>query len=154
MFKYLAQMGNIKFDPLIDDTNIFMFKNIVIHPNKDLHDILVCACMKGQLEFVKYLMSTYADINIHANDEFAFIYSCENGHLHIAQWLINTYNDIEIHANHEQAFRWCCSYGHLHIAQWLISLVSLTNLVNFVNTCDDINIHIHDEYAFRMSCTN
>src|SRR5436189_115804 len=139
MFKYLTRVRDIIFDPLIDDSNIFIFKNIVI-PSDKLRGIFLHACMKGQFEFVKYLTSLHNDINIHAYNDYAFRGSCQNGYLHVTQWLINTYNDINIHADNEYGFKSSCFGGHLHVAQWL------------TDTYGDINIHANDEFAFKTSC--
>ena len=103
MFRYLTTVKDIKFEPLIHDSNIFIFKNITISKYK-IHDILFVTIRRGQIDFVKYLINTFSDINIHITSDYPFRLSCEYGHLQITQWLINTFDDIDVHACNDSAF--------------------------------------------------
>ena len=78
-------------------------------------------------------------INIHANNEFIFLWSCENGYLEVAKWLWSLNQNINIHANDEFAFRWSCLHGHLETAKWLWSLDK------------NIDIHAINDRAFDWS---
>jgi ankyrin repeat protein len=98
------------------------------------------ACYDGHLEIVQWLLSVNPDINISAENEYAFRCVCYRGHLEIARWLLSVNPNINISAETEYAFRWACSQGHLEIAQWLLS----------VNP--NINISARDEWAFRSAC--
>ena len=45
------------------------------------------ACKFGNLNLAQGLYKTH-QIDIHADDEYAFRWSCENGHIEIAKWLL------------------------------------------------------------------
>jgi len=128
----------------IDDIIELIYKNgdlnkikkIVNDENVDV--VFRYICTNGHLEFAKWLMSTYKNIDIHADYEYAFRRSCENGHLKVAKWVYNL-GDVDIHTNDEWAFGSSCEEGHLTVAKWLYSL-------------GDVDIHADDEYAFRYSC--
>ena len=98
------------------------------------------ACRDGDLDNAKQLLLLNQNIDIHADDEYAFRYSCAYGHLDVAKWLWSLDQNIDIHADDEYAFRYSCIYGHLELAKWLWSLNQ------------NINIHVDDECAFRWSC--
>ena len=89
---------------------------------KTITDSFHLTCMNGHLEIAKWLINTFPNIDIHAEDEYAFRYSCYNGNLLIAKWLIEIFPNIDIHAYNEFAFRYSCIYNHLEVAKWLINL--------------------------------
>ena len=45
------------------------------------------ACKNGNLEEAKILLQNNPNINISADNEWAFKLACEKGHLEVAQWL-------------------------------------------------------------------
>ncbi len=50
------------------------------------NDYFQCVCQNGHLEVAKWLYSL-GGVNIHASNDYAFIYSCGNGHLEVVKWL-------------------------------------------------------------------
>ena len=81
------------------------------------------SCNNNNLEVAKWLWSLNQNINIHANNEFAFKLSCEDRHIKVVKWLWSLSHNIDIHANNEYAFRWSCNNSNLEVAKWLIKLV-------------------------------
>lgn len=88
---------------------------------------------------VQWLWQLDQDINIHAENEDAFISSCEGGHLEISQWLWNLNQNINIHVENELAFRHACLNDHLDTVKWLWQL-------------GNIDIHAEEDTAFRYAC--
>jgi hypothetical protein len=68
------------------------------------------SCRKGHLEVAQWLWSISKEtIDLHAQDEDAFISSCVNGHLEVVQWLWSISNGtIDIHADDEWVFITSC----------------------------------------------
>jgi len=67
--------------------------------------LLWVMCKNGYIDDAKKLYKIKPDIDISADDEYAFIGSCENGHLDVAKWLYEIKPDIDISADDEYAFR-------------------------------------------------
>jgi ankyrin repeat protein len=86
----------------------------------------------------QWLLQVKPDINISADNEYAFRWACCNGHLPVAQWLLQVKPDINISADRNNAFCQACCNGHLAVVQWLLQV--------------DPNINISD-YDFRQACT-
>lgn len=90
------------------------------------------ACGHGNLDIAKYLIKlgedTHDKINIHDNNESAFVSACKNGHMHVAQWLIelgeSTYGRINIHTREVfgDLLYDVCYGGRTDITRWLIEL--------------------------------
>ena len=86
-----------------------------------------------------FISQEQCQIDIHANDEYAFRWSCMNGHLIVAKWLYSLkQHSINIHINEECAFRWSCIKGHLDVAQWLYSI-------------GHVNIHARNRSVFKCA---
>jgi hypothetical protein len=100
----------------------------------------IVLCIDGDLIGLKELLRVNPDINISADNEWAFRLTCLYGHLHVVQWLLQVKPDINISARYEGAFCGACSYGYLNIAQWLLEVKP------------DIDISAQNEYAFRFAC--
>lgn len=83
----------------------------------------------SHLEVARWLHKV--GINIHYDNDHAFIYSCLHGHLEIAQWLHKA--DADIHAHDDQAFIYSCDYNRPRVAEWLCSL------------CDEYYIEVVDD---------
>ena len=52
-----------------------------------INSMFIACCGKGVLTTAKELFEMYPSINIHADNEDAFISACSNGHLEVAKWL-------------------------------------------------------------------
>ena len=46
------------------------------------------ACKAGNLDLAKWLIENFNNIDVHAYNEYAFIFCCNNGHLDVAKLLI------------------------------------------------------------------
>ena len=137
MFRHQLLNSNINLNPLVGDHNIELFELIKSNLDKNKIQLLFTeSCKKGQLLIIKWLWQLEQNINIHANDEFAFRLACEKGHLEVIKWLWQLDQNINIHVCDEYAFRWACANGHLEVIKWLWQ------------SNQNINIHARDEYAF------
>jgi ankyrin repeat protein len=59
-----------------------------IRQSVDLFNIaFLYACYKGHLEVAQWLLQVKPDIDISADNEWAFRCACENGYFHVAKWL-------------------------------------------------------------------
>ena len=47
--------------------------------------------MNGHLEVAKWLVESYLQINVSADNNYGFRYACANGHLEVAKWLVQSY---------------------------------------------------------------
>lgn len=147
--KYYKQLiiKNILFKSWTE-LRVFDRENKIYDLTKN-NSLFINACDTNNL-MCKYLSKKYIDIDIHANNEYAFQLSCQNGDLDLAQYLVDlgqkSNSLINIHEDNELAFRWSCQNGHLNIAEWLINLGQKSN--------SPINIHVADENPFRFSCKN
>jgi len=92
------------------------------------HDkIFYEACITGQLETVKYLLTLeehYGKFDIHTLDDFAFNVSCRRGHLEIVKYLISI--DIKYLINmkngNHTAYLYSCEDRQLDVVKYLCSL--------------------------------
>lgn len=105
--------------------------------------VFICACLSGNLLIAKSIHANKPNINISANNDYAFRIACENGHLEVAQWLYEIKKEINI----EIAFIFACENGHLDIAQWLLEIKpSIKNLDDYVtafeNACENAKLDV------------
>ena len=77
-------------------------------------------CQLGNLDILKWIYDT-VEIDIHYDNELAFITSCEYGKFDVAQWIYSLGN-VKIEANGNQAFLTACHNNHIDIVHWLKSL--------------------------------
>jgi hypothetical protein len=105
----------------------------------DFGFIFQVICYRGYIEMAKWLHSL-GRIDIHADDDSAFLWSCAGGCVEIAKWL-HSLGGINIHVHHDRAFRHSCREGHIEMVKWLHSL-------------GGINVNAIDDHAFRGSCRN
>ena len=87
------------------------------------------------------------NIDIHAENNYAFGESCYSGHLKVAKWLWmicpeNKHNgSMYTHADNEYTFKRSCMYGNLDVVKWLWEISN-----------EKIDIHAENDYAFRWAC--
>ena len=99
------------------------------------------ACRDGDLDNAKQLLLLNQNIDIHADDEYAFRYSCAYGHLDVAKWLWSLDQNIDIHADNDHAFRCSCGNGYIEVAKWLILIGIIPD-------------ETHELYSYyRLSCS-
>ena len=60
----------------------------------------------AHLEVIKWLLQLNQNINIHANNEYAFRWACYNGHLEIARWLCTLCANYFIEEKDNKIVRW------------------------------------------------
>jgi len=121
---HLCQYGNLESIKKLLQNN----QNINIYDSA-----FRIACGYGHLAVAQWLLSVKPDINISAEDNWAFSNACEMGHLEVAKWLLQVKPDIDISTYEEYAFRQACSKGHLEVAQWLLSVKPAID----ISACDD-----------------
>lgn len=64
------------------------------------------------MSFYRLLQKLYnlGNVDIHASNESAVIYSCNKNHIEIAKWF--WLGNVDIHAFNESAFGYSCANGH------------------------------------------
>jgi len=143
-FEEYCRTNNLRYKFKHEDYH----EEFVLKYNWNLNNLFCMLCRYGYIETLKWIL-TLGEINIHENEEKAFITSCDNGHIEVAKLLIEISKErgeiINIHEHDDEAFRWSCMHGYLEIAKWLIE-ISKEN--------GKINIHADNENAFRLSCSN
>ena len=93
---------------------------------EELNDQFIDACENGQLEVVKYLLTSpelteHADI--HTENDLGFRLACEEGRLEVVKYLLASDELTEhakIHARNDEGFIWACRSGHLEVIKYLI----------------------------------
>ena len=154
--KWLVELSSKKDSQLLD---IHGYNNSIYddgeHGQYEQWTVLEACCDQGHIDVAKWLIDLsrkpeFTLINIHANNDRAFIRSCRQGHLNIAKWLIDLsrqadFTLIDIHSGGEEAFIESCSEGHLDVAKWLINLSREPGFTL-------IDIHTWNEDAFTFSC--
>jgi len=129
-FKEYCKKNNLRYEFEFEDSK-YKWSN---------ESLFIVLCKYGYIETIKWLYSL-VNINIHSNDEEAFIESYSNEKIDIKE----NGKIINIHINNEEAFRLSCYHGHLEVAKWLMEISKENG--------ETINIHIKNEEAFRLSCS-
>lgn len=82
---------------------------------------MTAACVKGELEKVKYLIKLGADINAWDGDGYYPLdVASQNGRLELVKYLVNQGADVL--AGGSFAVRTACSRGHLEVVKYLLSV--------------------------------
>ena len=114
-----------------------------------INDEFRWACENGEFENVKYLLTSpdlKENADIHADDDWGFIFACQNGHLDIVKYLLTSPDlkeHADIHAEDDLGFIYACSKGNLDIVKYLLTSPELK---------DHANIHADDCAGFRLAC--
>lgn len=98
---------------------------------------LVEACTHSKIDIIDWLISLDS-MNIHVNDEMAFMTACSVGDLGLAKKLYNMGANYTI--NNSRALITACRCKQIEIIDWLITL-------------NGIDIHINNDMAFRFACS-
>lgn len=99
------------------------------------------ACENGHLEIAKLLHRNLPNINVHADNEYAFRYACINGHLETAQWLLQHFPTIDYRILDDWAFCVSSWNGHIEVVKWLFDLTQKPE-VNSTSWQEAINLAI------------
>ena len=103
---------------------------------KDMNELLILSCKKGELALVKFALDNGADISI--EDDEPLQYASRDGHLEIVKYLVE--HGADIHANGDSALRLASHYGYLEIVKYLVE--------------NGAKIHAVDDDALRYASHN
>lgn len=105
-------------------------------------DIFLEYCSEGRYDEAKELYMIIPDINIHSNNEYAFIMACASGDEDFAKWLYNL-GDVDIHAQNNKPMRYAIEERYINLAKWLYSLGDYTSATmvtffseQFIKVCE------------------
>ena len=93
------------------------------------------ACLNGHLDMAQWLYKIKPEINISAEDDYAFINACAYGKLDVVQWLCQIKPDISISACNDEAFRNACSNRHLDMGKWFCNLLPSKYHIKILDDC-------------------
>lgn len=116
---------------LIDDHDV----NIHIDEDYPLRE----ACMYGDIEIVKILVSKGADI--YADDDFPIRISAEYCNFELFKFLIEKC-DAYVHTMQEYALRMSAKNGSYDIVEYILT------------KCESVDVHAENDYALRYSAEN
>ena len=97
-----------------------------------------CACMAGNTELCKWLISMLHLRSVEFNS--GWLTACGHGQLQTAKWLFSDYRKWISSLNIDRAFKMACSNGHLELAMWMHATVDVTAGVTrftFAWTCQN-----------------
>ena len=113
----LIHLGNIAWSEDDQPLGKFISENGV--SEEEVKDgLLVKACKEGDLDKVKALLSSGADINW--NDGICQLHACGQGQLEVAQFLHE--NGSDYLGENSGALCWAANDGHLEVVKWLVEL--------------------------------
>ncbi len=104
----------------------------------NLNNQLIQASNDGDLSQVKSLIIEGADV--HAWDDYVFIYAALNGHIEIVKYLVEDH-DANVHLYGDLVLRIAASNGQLEVVKYL------------VEDCD-ADVHARDDYALQTAASN
>ena len=91
-------------------------------------NVLEWWCWVGNIEYVRLLLDTFPNIDIHRNDDFVFRWACSSGHLDLAKMLLGRFPNINPKVKNGSAFLSACFKGHLDVVKWLSTLYSFSEM--------------------------
>lgn len=118
--------------------------------SEQLYVKLSYACISGQLDVVKYLLTSrqYHFLNEQHNSDFIFTQACMYGQLDVVEFLLVS-EDIEQHANiHAQddlGLLWSCHEGFISLLHFLLTSPKLK---------EHADIHANNDQCFISACIN
>jgi len=85
-------------------------------------DIFKMAIDNWKIEVAIWLLDNNSDIDISADNEYAFRKACYDGKLWLVEWLLEIKPYINISANNNEAFMSACGKLHVELANYLVQL--------------------------------
>lgn len=130
-----------------------------LKPNTDLDidEIFIDACGKGNLNIIKYLLTSPELIqhaNIHAKDnaykiiDSPILTATSHGHIEVVKYLLSSSElkeHADVHANHDEVFRLAVNNNYLSILEYLIFEYKINKtpiIENFLNHKHNLNSKI------------
>lgn len=118
-------------------------------PNEEVNNRLIESCKTGDLELVKYLLTSpklkiHADI--HYKDDDAFTTACDGGHLHIIKYLCTSpelKEHVDIRSANDLGFVIACENNNLELVKYFLISSDLNS---------HADIHTYSNYALREIC--
>lgn len=86
---------------------------------------IVRVCMKGHIEFFKWLVKIYPENMVRNWAPYAFCMTCQHGHLELAKLLIEMFPTIDVDYDNTYdypALSAACINGHFELAKWLLEI--------------------------------
>ena len=108
----------------INSINLTLIK-IKSFINNTGYEYFLDACMKGDIKFAKWLYEMNIDIDISAENEYAFRFACYYNQIELAKWLLEIKPDINIYAANNSVFTFACFNQRIELAEWLCTLNNL-----------------------------
>lgn len=127
----------------------------ILNGIKDINQVFALYCKNGNIISAKKLYefsltNEKYKIDIHYDDDEAFMWGCWKGDMEIIQFVYdisqNENSPINMHLQYEYAFRWNCDNNRLDIVKWLYEICLKNN--------SPVDIHINNETIFIKSCIN
>lgn len=157
--KSQEELNDLFFDACrisdIDTIKYLIQSNYVdIHVENDVS--LIVACDEGQLDVVKYLLSS-SDLkehcDIHINSDAPLRSACVKGHLEIVKYLLTSSELTEhsnVHSDEDAAFRYAYRFGEFDILKFLIFDMNIEK-TEYVQEClsEKENSQIENWFAIR-----
>ena len=113
----MIHLGNLAWSDDDQPLGKFISENGI--SEKEVKDgLLVKACKEGDLDKVRALLNSGADINW--NDGICQLHACGQGQLEVAQFLHE--NGADYLGENSGALCWAANDGHLEVVKWLIEL--------------------------------
>lgn len=129
------------------ETCRWLYTNLRVHPDwYYIYNIpFELACANGHLKIAQWMCRNLPNINVHADNEYAFRYACINGHLETAKWLLEHFPTINYRILDDWAFCVSSWNGHIEVVKWLFDLTQKPE-VNSTSWQEAINLAIlHDD---------
>lgn len=128
-FLYLLRQKLVALIPM------FVERGADLHTNDD--EALICACLYGQYDIVKYLIEKGADV--HARKDDALRSASRHGHESVIKLLIES--GIDIRANNA-SFQSLCRYGSGDLIEFLLDHGAIVDKIAFQNAHDSYNYDV------------
>lgn len=120
---------------------------VVLNPDGDEY-LYLGVCENGAVDIFKYLFYDNVknevfnpfNIDVHYEDDYAFVKACTYGHTELAEMLLLFFG-VNIHTQDDESFHQACLNGHLSTVQLLVSFLGNND---YFNINDDITEFLND----------